>query len=466
MCSHPPLIVSCQSSQPYNSTASSTDIQTAEEHKTLDEQYLEIAEQIPSFAGIYEGNDGVLVAKIAQDPALTAQQTSDDSDVTVPEVREAILEVMGQEVFTGVPNDLADEAGSPKTLQATSSPSLRLEDTKYTFKQLHTWLWQTIDLDLDGVMIYDANEGNNNVYLGVETRAQAEATKARIAKLPIPPNAVAIEVVGPYKDYVLRGEGLQKYLAQEAKTAEVQLQPAAVQYVDGPSVPLVGGVRVTTDRGGCTYGFSAKRNGVLGLVTNFHCTANKAQVDGDIIRQNQQYIGVETVDPPPRWCGIVWGDCRYSDAAFFKNTSSSTVRVATPRIAGTGPGAGDRTYDYSSPVLGILSSTKQNEHYIAVTSKTGFTRLVVTNTCTYLRTGIFDISAKRLVTIECGAVAKPESPYPNVQQGDSGSPVITRNSSGAMLAGEIFGGNPLNGGIWMNNMGGILRDLGSLTVRW
>lgn len=316
--------------------------------------------------------------------------------MTVAQVRNALINVMGTEVFTGVPNSLAVSAGSLQALQGTTPP-LRLEDTEYTFKQLHTWLWQIIDLNLAGVMIYDANEGKNNVYLGVETQAQADAVKARLAGLPIPPGAVAVEVVGPYKDYVLRGEELQESLAQErSKTAEVQLHPMATQNVEFQSLPLVGGVRVTTDMGGCTYGFSAKRNGVLGLVTNYHCTANKAQVNGDVIRQNGSYIGVETVDPPARWCGIVWGDCRYADAAFFQNTSAGTGRVAAPRIAGTGPGAGDKTYDYSSPVLGILSSTVQNEHYIAVTSRTGFTRLVVSNTCTFLRTGVFDISASTL----------------------------------------------------------------------
>jgi hypothetical protein len=459
----PLALAACNPLGDLDSPALASRVQNSGEFKTLDEQYLEIAQQIPGFAGVYEGNDGTLVAKIAPSPDLTAQQESSDV-ITVGEVRDAILEVMGTEVFTDVPNDPTISSYSRQAFQEMqSSLPLRLENTKYTFEQLTTWLHEIMALDLDGAMIYDANEGKNNVYLGVETQAQADVAKAHIAKLTIPDDGVEIEVVGPYNDLVLRGEELQKYMAQKAKAAaEAPLHTAAEQHVERSSLPLVGGVQVTTNKSACTYGFSAKRNGVRGLVTNYHCTANKAQVDGDVIRQDGQYIGFETVDPPPFYCGIFWGECRYSDAAFFKNDGPSPW-VAAPRIAGIGPAAYDKTYTYSSPVQGVVLSTKQDAHYIAVTSRTGFTRLVVTNTCTYLRTQEY---FTRLITIECGAVAKPESGYPNIQGGDSGSPVITRNSSGAVLVAEIFGANPLNGTIWMNNIGGVWRDLGALTVKW
>lgn len=41
----------------------------------------------------------------------------------------------------------------------------------------------------------------------------------------------------------------------------------------------------------------------------------------------------------------------------------------------------------------------------------------------------------------------------------------TWTPTGALLAGEVSSGT-LNGGIWMNEMGGIFKSLGSLTVRW
>ena len=365
---------------------------------------------------------------------------------------------MGTEVFTGVPNDLTASGGPLQTLQDTaSSVKLRLEKTKYTFEQLTTWRLQIAALNLDGAMIYDANEGKNNVYLGIETQAQADTAKARIAKPSLPSDAVELQVVGPYDDLVLKGKELQEDIAQQQKKAtEPSLETsAAVQYVDKSNAPLVGGIRMDIRGGTCTYGFSAKVNGVLGFISNSHCTSTIGVIDGDeVLQYGLPKIGYELIDWRARPCGVIWNSCRYSDTAFFKSTGA---RAAVPRIAGTGPEPGDKSYTYTSAIRGTLSA-KQNEHYIAVTAKTGFTRLIVTNTCTYLRTYASPL------TVECGAVAKPEAGYPNVQGGDSGSPVITRNGSDSVLVAEIFAKNPLAGSIWMNNINGIFRDFGGSSV--
>ena len=369
---------------------------------------------------------------------------------------------MGTEVFTGVPNDLAASTGSLQTLQAASL-KLRLEDTKYTFEQLTSWLLQIAALNLDGVMIYDANEGKNNVYLGVETKAQAEAAKARIAKLSLPNDAVEMQVVGPYRDLVLQNKELQEDVVQQKEEATSTIPKAAVveRDVTGYVNPPVGGAEIVVRGSGfsgtCTYGFSAKRNGVTGFISNGHCTRYKNSVDGTEVFQGGSKIGFELVDPNARGCGIIWNICRYSDAAFFKNTGT---RIVIPRIAGTGPDPYDKTYTYTSKVNGIRNSPAQYEAFIVVTSQTGFTRLIVTNTCTYLKT--YGSSS----TVECGAVGVPQSGYPGIRGGDSGSPVITRNASGAVIVGEIFADNPLAGTIWMNIGSGILRDLGPLTVTW
>ena len=430
-----------------------------EEYKTLDEQYLEIAEQIPSFAGVYEGNDGVLVAKIAESPALVAQQVP-SGDVTVAEVKDAILEVLGQEVFTGVPNDPAASAGSLQALQATApSLKLRLEATKYTFKQLKTWFLQIAALDLDGVMIYDANEGKNNVYLGVETKAQAAVVKTRIAKLNLPRDAVEIEVVGPFDDLVLDSVEFKAYKAQQQiEAANFMLAPMAEQHLQRYNDPLVGGVEIQNNATGqsCTYGFSARRNGIYGFVTNSHCTRYRGTVNGDEIRQYGSLVGYETADAPTRECGPIWTFCHDADAAFFRHVN----RAVVPAIAGTGPEPGDKVYSYRSKVLGSYSGPAQGQHYIAVTARTGFIRLITQNTCTFLKANSNNI------TVECGATATPEPGYPFVQGGDSGSPVITRNGSGAVLAGEIFGGNSFRRTVWMNNMSGIYEALGNMAVTW
>ena len=434
----------------------SNNVQVADEYKTLDEQYLEIAKQIPNFAGVYEGNDGVLVAKIAEGPALTAQQVP-SGDVTVAEVKDAILEVLGQEIFTGVPNDLAASAGSLQALQETApSVQLRLEATKYTFRQLKTWFLQIAALNLDGIIIYDANEGKNNVYLGVETKAQAAKVKARVAKLNFPSDAVEVQVVGSSDNLVLNGAELEAYKAQQQlEASEMTLEPTATQDTNGYNNPLVGGIEIETATGGtCTYGFSARRLGVYGFVSNNHCTTSGNR--GDTIKQASSVIGYEVVNPVARGCGLVWIACIDADAAFFRHVN----RPVVPMVAGTGPEPGDKTYTYSSLVQGFFSGPALNQHYIAVTARTGFTRIITTNTCTFLRPSGTD------VTVECGAVAKPEPGYPNVDRGDSGSPVITRNGTSSNLVGQVFARNTLAGTIWLNNMSGIRQSIDNLITSW
>lgn len=74
--------------------------------------------------------------------------------------------------------------------------------------------------------------------------------------------------------------------------------------------------------GGCTLGFNAVRNGVLGFVMNSHCTGRHLKFDGIRMYQDDvlgsEYIGKESVDPPYFTCGPNYKyACRYSDAAFI-----------------------------------------------------------------------------------------------------------------------------------------------------
>lgn len=451
------MLAACQSSQVRNFElpTSAANAQPTKEYKTLDENYIEISERIPGFAGVYEGNDGVLVAKIAP----SEQQPSPDA-VAVSEVRDAIVEVLGTEWFTDSPNETVTPADPAQPLRALGADlELRLETTKYTFKQLKTWFLQVVALDLDGVIMYDANEGSNNVYLGVETEAQAVEVRARVAALSFPSDAVEVEVIGPFDDLVLDGAELEAYRAQQqAEDTESTLAPMADQHVEGYNDPLVGGIEIQNNATGqsCTYGFSARRNGVYGFVTNSHCTRFRGQVNGDEMRQVGSLVGYETADTRVRGCGLIWQSCYDADAAFFRHVN----RAVVPAIAGTGPEPGDKVYSYRSKVLGSYSGPAQGQHYIAVTATTGFTRLIAQNTCTFLR-----VSGDGF-TVECGATATPEPGYPFVQGGDSGSPVITRNASGAVLAGQVFGGNGFARTVWMNNMSGIYEALGNMAVTW
>lgn len=242
---------------------------------------MEISQRIPGFVGVYEGNDGMLVAKIAP----SEEQPSPDA-VAVSEVRDAIVEVLGTEWFTDSPNETATPADPAQPLRVSEAAlELRLETTKYTFEQLYTWFLQVAALDLEGVIMYDANEGGNNVYLGIETEAQAIEVRARVAALSLPSDAVEVEVVGPFDDLVLDGAELDEHRAQQQiEAAEFTLAPQAEQHVQGYNDPLVGGIEIVTEyQGTCTLGFGARRNGVYGFVTNSHCTRYRGRVDGESV---------------------------------------------------------------------------------------------------------------------------------------------------------------------------------------
>ena len=142
---------------------------------------------------------------------------------------------------------------------------------------------------------------------------------------------------------------------------------------------------------------------------------------------------------------------RKADAARFRSSGAVPLKG---RIAGTGPDPRDKSYTYTSTVNGMIFYPVAGAHYIAVTARTGFTRLVIRHTCVNLQTFNSEM------TVTCGSSAWPESGYPNTQGGDSGSPVITRNGTESRLVAEVFAGSPLDGTIWMNNSGGIWNEFG------
>lgn len=311
-------------------------------------------------------------------------------------------------------------------------------------------------LELEGAIAFDVDEVNNYVSIGVETEPQAAAARARIAEFSLPDDAVVVRAIGPIDDLVLDGEDLREHKAQQQKseTAEATLGPTQVRRVDTSVNPVVGGVEIymVPRDGYCTYGFTVRKDGVLGFITNSHCTKRIMAVDGDPVRQTGTggpLIGYETRDFLGQVCGRTF--CRKSDAALFRSSGAVPLKG---RIAGTGPNPGDKDYTYTSTVNGMIFYPVAGAHYIAVTARTGFTRLVIRHTCVNLQTFASEM------TVTCGSSAWPESGYPNIQQGDSGSPVITRNGSESNVVAEIFAGNPLDGTIWMNNSGGIWNEFG------
>lgn len=110
--------------------------------------------------------------------------------------------------------------------------------------------------------------------------------------------------------------------------------------------PVVGGVMIyrllAQGAKQCTLGFTAKRDGETGFVTNSHCTEDMYGMGGiyKTFAQPSTVIGTETVDPYGYTCGVAPPtECRGSDAAFIQSNNAVPFRVgyiAKPASRGTG----------------------------------------------------------------------------------------------------------------------------------
>lgn len=126
----------------------------------------------------------------------------------------------------------------------------------------------------------------------------------------------------------------------------VNVQRPATPLLRDRTRPLVGGTQIQfqTGTGGldtntCTMGFPAIRDGVLGFVTNAHCSRTRGEVDNGRYWQptrpflSNDQIGTETVDPPFfTGSGCPVGNvCTFTDANFVR--AHDDVGVNCGRLA-------------------------------------------------------------------------------------------------------------------------------------
>jgi hypothetical protein len=224
------------------------------------------------------------------------------------------------------------------------------------------------------------------------------------------------------------------------------------------NVPVVGGVEIgfvslsASDVLVCTLGFAAVRDGVLGFVTNSHCTDRRGVVEHTLHQQpaGGAPVGLEVADPPHFTGGVCPAGraCRYSDSAFSTLpapalyaqgylarpplTSSTWNGMDTFRITGT-----------ATPLL--------DESLSKVGRTTGLTEGMVTATC-----ATYNVAGSSL-TMVCQSRASYLS-----AGGDSGSPVFrVAEGTDVALAGIHWG----SGGVF-SPFDGVQRtdELGPLSA--
>ena len=272
----------------------------------------------------------------------------------------------------------------------------------YTFKQLMTWK-REVELKFDelGLTTVGIEESKNKLELGIETlnKSQLSAIKQELQKMNIPAEAVDIVETGPVTLQLSRQDRFN---------------------------PLIGGIQIEPDSGGyCTLGFTARKNGVKGIVTAGHC----ADLNDDIYQPTFGWlnkIGSVAVNPSgPRW----------SDALWVPVSRNINYEVYP---------------DYS--VTGMVPSWNQYEgEFICKGGRTtGETCGRIVDTCTSISHPIYG-------TLYCQYFADYR-----VSGGDSGGPVYHRVSDSTSLYGVHWG--LLGNTAIYSTVDEVFNDLGWMTI--
>ena len=216
--------------------------------------------------------------------------------------------------------------------------------------------------------------------------------------------------------------------------------------------PVKGGLQIQTNAGRCTMMATVfhRARGQKGLVTNSHCTATRAGVDGTDFFQpggdlfGGDFVAREVIDPPlsNAIAGCPTGRlCRRSDAAFAEFTTSTVGiigQLARPtHFCSTGPC--DLAVANSADalqIIGVGGAAIVGEERQKIGRTTGWTRGRVISACVDTNVSNPDRSDSG-ITLLCQNYA-----VGSWGRGDSGSPLfelLTGNR--IVLAGIVWGGS-------------------------
>lgn len=368
---------------------------------SIDAAFITLNRLIPSFGGLYRGEKGevrVLLADPAAEPAAR-------------QVIEAYL----------------------RTRQAASGHAI--ENIPIAFAQAkHTWFDLSayrdglVDvLSLPGVVYLDADEACNCVTVAVVNKEAKPAAERFIEKAGVPAGVVRI--------------------VQHAEFAFAQSLRDQFR-------PTKGGVRIKFNSflsfgGSCTETAVALRGGVLGLITNSHCTRTIGGVEQTEIYQagtvpfGFDFVATELVDPP--WTASVPGCpagrlCRLSDSAFaaFANPLDGAIgKLALPAaMCGNTPcslqlnNANDEL-----TVVGTSGAPVVGDLLGKIGQTTGFTRGAVTASCVLVNVGARSFLDPANLSLPCQDFVGAA-----MDHGDSGAPVFSLlPGQRAVLAGIAWG---------------------------
>ncbi|HEX7168325.1 MAG TPA: hypothetical protein VF230_15200 [Acidimicrobiales bacterium] len=372
---------------------------------TYDDVLVAVAESVPGFAGAWLDGGSLVVRLVhAREGAVAA------ADGIV--ARRALAGALGRPEIAAM--------------------LVVVRSAAFSFRELKRWhdAVSREALALPGAVSSDVDETSNVVRIGTTDVAGTEARVRAIAEANgVPQRAVVVEHADPVVD---------------------QLRDRNLPVAGGVEISWIGPKEAALYQ--CTLGFNAIRAGVLGYVTNSHCTLKRASVDSGVHQQplGGQPIGVEIADPAHLAGGAcpVGRYCRYSDSSFHSLRVDAFYdhgRIARPPEGGIAWNGVDtfRITAEATPLAG--------ETVTKVGRTTGRTSGAVRSTCK-----TFNVQSANL-TMLCQGQADYFS-----SSGDSGSPVVAVTSGDDVTLKGINWGS---GGVF-SPIDGVQRDsdLGPLTT--
>ena len=449
--------------------------------------------------------------------------TMDDESARI--AREEIAGYAGtiQEADGAVTMLLADTTGTPQKLarfagRLTTSlkagqlrPKMRGRAVRYNFDQL--LMWERLIMARvpdDEISLYDVDEVNNRVAVGVQSGAAVGRTRVLVAQLGIPADAFSVVVrqrpalvrpaLIPCEDESCSGGGAPPVSGTPA-------QPCTTSTLTCLQSPIVAGLQIGFPDGpvgapyshalACSIGAVVQFAGNTGILTSSHCSTRKPGT----LDNTPFYVGVYPSYPvaltaqktkDPQWRGLAVAECRagtlcrYSDAQFAQfynqwyNTPQGRGYVARPVFADR-LWADTLTARQIVAVQGFRITKVRNIPMVPIPVglsvlkvgwRTGLTTGRVTETCTSFNIDVivdnFPLRLICQVGVESYFSGSPATtPYIS-QSGDSGAPVMSASPQSSpydvILEGLLSTGMGGRNGFYFSPMGNVIFELSPAPV--
>ena len=370
--------------------AASTAAQPTQAAMNIDQAFLAISDRVPSFAGAYFDERGMLVVRL---------QSVADSASAWSALREALIaRVRVDERRIAKPT--ADDQLIPN--------GRRVEQASVGFRQLYD-LKEKLSasaFDNKAVVSLDLDERTGHVTVGLSDVSASARVRDNL-----------------------------RLTGSESPLVEIKFQqastPARQQTVNWRHRPLSGGYSIGPTE--CTMTLGAMRGSEQLMLTASHCSASAFTLDGGPTRQNfnqAQTFGAEVTDPQPYGCGTWFNPktCRRAEATAYNAANvdlfgSDSIGWVPGRIARTYTAANglsqangsfqiDPAYPYWTVITEIAYPLQgENLHKVGISS--GWTYGTVFATCKDEQW--FGTNLRIVCNDEANIFGKP---------GDSGSPIF------------------------------------------